>query len=155
MEWTDFFQFVNMTRGIVNNTLPPTPNPHLMTIGYSPINPNLAQVMGRAALKMDNSFALQAFPNASLLQSFAAAENYFINFEFDDELFGTVPLPKEINYAVRFPAELRRNDNLPNDFGGFSENWATNIRFGLDFLPGPRNSRADDGGQPPGYIRVR
>jgi hypothetical protein len=89
-----------------------------------------------------------------MLAAAAVAGNFFASFEFDDNLFGDVSLPSEINYAVRFPAELRRNDSLPNDLGGFSQNWGTNIRFGLEFLPGPREGRADDGGQPPGYIRV-
>lgn len=154
MEWQGFPEFINMTRGIVNNTSPPTQNPHILTIGYSPMHPSIDQVMSRVISRMDNSFELQGFLNSSMLATAAVASNFFISFQFDDELFGTSSLPNEINYAVRFPAELRRNDSLPNDLGGFSSNWATNIRFGLDFLPGPRNSRADDGGQPPGYIRV-
>lgn len=153
MDWVDFSSFSNMTRGIVNNTGPGIPNPHSMIIGFSPANLHLAQVMGRVADKMDNTFTVLPLPDATTLQTAALAQNFFINFEFDDALFGNVPLPREINYAVRFPAELRRNDSLPNDLGGFSENWQTSVKFGLDFLPGPRNSRADDGGQPPGYIR--
>lgn len=150
MEWIDETYFADMTRGISINTQ--APNPHRMVIGYSPDNPFLTQVMTRAAIK--TGIPSLAFNSSAALETATVGANFFINFEFDDSLAGNVPLPSDIQYAVRFPAELRRSDNLPNDLGGFSENWSTNIRFGLDFLPGPRNSRADDGGQPPGYIRV-
>lgn len=56
-----------------------------------------------------------------------------------------------INYALRFPAELRQGGVVVN---GFFDNWATNFKLGSDFVIGPRNEDRDDGGEPPGYIPV-
>lgn len=150
MEWIDDANFSNMTRGRSNNTA--ASRPHTMNLAFSPINPFLLQVVSNVANKMN--FGVQQFPNAQLLEGNAINSNPFASIEFADELSGSVPLPNNLNYAMRFPAELRRNDSLPNNLGGFSSNWGTNIRFGIDFIPGPRNGAANDGGEPPGYIRV-
>ncbi len=158
MDWVDESAFIQMTRGIVNNTIdqnPQVPNLHRMIIGYSPFNLNLHRIMTNVVARMDNIFTLLPAQNSSDLESNAILFNNFINFEFDDNLLGDVELPTNLHYAVRFPAELRRADQFPNDLAGFSSNWATNIVFGIDFIPGPRNPLASDGGQPPGYIRVR
>lgn len=37
---------------------------------------------------------------------------------------------------------------------GFSNNWATNLKLGSEFVVGPRNKEDNDGGEPPGYISV-
>jgi len=60
-------------------------------------------------------------------------------------------LPLVVNYAIRFPAELRQNTTVAN---GFFNNWATNLKLGSDFTIGPRNKDDNDGGEPPGYIHV-
>lgn len=152
MEWTDFDNFINMTRGRVNNT--EAPRPHINSIFYSPSNnPNIDAIVRNVAGTIE--FGTRSFPTASELEGMAISANPFLSIEFDDSFSGNVALPKNIEYAIRFPAELRRNDSLPNNLGGFSSNWATNIRFGIDFIPGPRNGVPNDGGEPPGYIRVR
>lgn len=61
-----------------------------------------------------------------------------------------VTLPTVINYALRFPAELRPNGSI-----GSSESWATNFKLGNSFDIGPRNKEDNDGGEPPGYIKVK
>lgn len=60
-------------------------------------------------------------------------------------------LPNIINYALRFPAELRKNETVDN---GFFDNWATNLKIGGNFGDGPRKKEDNDGGEPPGYIPV-
>lgn len=152
MEWIDDAHFANMTRGIFNNTAGVPP--HQLTIAYSPINPFLQQIVNNVNDQMEFPNPILQLPNALALESTAFSQNPFVSIEFDDNLFGTVALPPKINYAIRFPAELRRNDSIPNDAGAFSSNWGTNIRFGIEFIPGPRNGASNDGGQPPGYIRV-
>lgn len=64
-------------------------------------------------------------------------------------------LPDVVNYAIRFPAELRSNDTDALNFAGFFFNWATNFRLSSEFSIGPRNKDDNDGGNPPGYIPVR
>jgi ATP-binding cassette, subfamily A (ABC1), member 3 len=152
MEWIDDAHFINMTRGIVNNTqgVPP----HRLFIAYSPMNPFLHQIVTNVNDQM-GFLGVIPQPNALELENNAIQRNPFVSIEFDDNLAGDVSLPSSIHYALRFPAELRRNDSVPNDAGAFSSNWGTNIRFGIDFIPGPRNGASIDGGQPPGYIRVK
>lgn len=60
-------------------------------------------------------------------------------------------LPIVINYALRFPAELRRNVTAAN---GFFQNWQTDFKLGDSFAIGPRHKEDNDGGEPPGYIPV-
>ena len=60
-------------------------------------------------------------------------------------------LPNVINYALRFPSEMR--NNVSNTQGGFTNNWLTNYKLGSDFSIGPRNKEDSDGGAAPGYIR--
>lgn len=55
-------------------------------------------------------------------------------------------IPIVINYALRFPSELR-----PVESG---ETWKTNFRISDSFVNGPRLKHDFDGGVPPGYIRV-
>lgn len=147
MEFIDTPSFDAMTRGILLNH-------NRSIIAYSPTSPPLNRIMARVAAELN--FAPFPLQNAQQLEAngINPGFNPFISIEFNDNLSGVTELPKNMHYAVRFPAELRRNDSLPNNIGGFSSNWATNIRFGIDFVPGPRNNASNDGGQPPGYIRV-
>ena len=57
-----------------------------------------------------------------------------------------------MTYALRFPAELRGLSKQEEAFTGFAYNWATNFKLTNEFLTGPRNRKANDGGMPPGYI---
>lgn len=61
-------------------------------------------------------------------------------------------LPLVINYALRFPAEMRTRDE--GTTGAFTNNWVTSYKLGSDFSIGPRNKNDSDGGTPPGYIPV-
>lgn len=63
-------------------------------------------------------------------------------------------LPVVINYAIRFPGELRSRSEKERKLSGFIFNWATNFKLSNEFAAGPRNSEENDGGSPPGYINV-
>jgi hypothetical protein len=63
-------------------------------------------------------------------------------------------LPDVINYALRFPAELRTNDEYLQKLGGFFFNWATNWKISDGFSIGVRNKDDNDGGNPTGYTTV-
>lgn len=145
MEFIDDASFDEMTRGMLSNF-------SNSVIAYSPMNPHLNSAMERTAGAIN--FELRGFANSQALEANALSFRPFVSIEFDDNLSGTMDLPKNVHYAVRFPGELRRNDGRPDNLAGFSNNWSTNIRFGIDFIPGPRNNASNDGGQPPGYIRV-
>ena len=129
-------------------------------IAYSPRGPVLDEMMGNVVSELNRGlnetsrFSGVGFADASTLEGNAITNNPFVSVEFDQILSGLTALPNDIHYALRFPAELRTDNPVLESMGGFTNNWATNIRFGLDFLPGPRNQLFDDGGEPPGYIRV-
>lgn len=57
-----------------------------------------------------------------------------------------------LNYAIRFPAEMRSDSSEAQQLAGFSYNWGTDFKLNEAFLIGPRNRRDNDGGIPPGYI---
>ncbi|KAG5683919.1 hypothetical protein PVAND_013177 [Polypedilum vanderplanki] len=124
-------------------------------IAYSPNNPVLNQIVKNAADQIFN-FSHISFSNQTELEGNALTASPFVSIEFDQSLANLQSIkdfPNNIHYALRFPAELRTENEILNEMGGFTSNWATNIRFGLDFLPGPRNGNEFDGGEPPGYIR--
>lgn len=130
-------------------------------IAYSPNSPVLDKMMenviteiNRGQAPLDIPFTMQAFSDPLALEGNAIANVPFVSVEFDQSLIGMTSLPDDVHYALRFPAELRTDNEFLESMSGFTNNWATNIRFGLDFLPGPRNQDFDDGGEPPGYIRV-
>lgn len=57
-----------------------------------------------------------------------------------------------MNYAIRFPGEMRSNNSGLLKLAGFFFNWATGTKLSNEFSIGPRNREDDDGGDPPGYI---
>jgi hypothetical protein len=63
-------------------------------------------------------------------------------------------LPRAINYALRFPAELRTNDEYLSKLGGLFFNWMTNFKLSDGFTVGVRNKDDNDGGNPTGYVSV-
>jgi ATP-binding cassette subfamily A (ABC1) protein 3 len=126
-------------------------------ITYSPNNPILRDIMFDVTSRInDFQFAPVSFPNPDALEGDAIARRPYASIEFDQSYQNFTSIedfPDEIKYAVRFPAELRTNITGSDVAAAFSQNWATNIRFGLDFIPGARNRNSRDGGNPPGYIR--
>jgi len=127
-------------------------------IAYSPKSPVLEEIMSNVVEKLNydpnSTWTAESFADPIALEGNALSTTPFLSVQFDQELAGLTVLPDNINYAIRFPGELRTSNELLERMGGFTNNWATNIRFGLDFLPGPRNPASADGGEPPGYLRV-
>ncbi|CRK89801.1 CLUMA_CG003438, isoform A [Clunio marinus] len=119
-------------------------------LAYSPENEVLGRIVQRAADQFE--FSVIAQENAVALQGYAMTFEPFASIEFEDSLKDIVELPAEITYALRFPAELRTDNELQQQFAGFAYNWGTNFKFGSEFTIGPRNPSFNDGGAPPGYI---
>lgn len=121
-------------------------------LAYSPNHVALAGLMQRVA--DEYRFDLHAEDNSSALESYAVTRNPFASIEFDDALGNSVDLvlPDDLNYAIRFPSELRTENEALRRFTGFFFNWATNFKVTNDFTIGPRNRNETDGGSPPGYI---
>jgi hypothetical protein len=61
-------------------------------------------------------------------------------------------LPNKLEYAIRFPGELRNNFNNPNPM---IFTWRTDFRFPVFQPGGARNYDYADGGAPPGYYAER
>jgi ATP-binding cassette, subfamily A (ABC1), member 3 len=61
-------------------------------------------------------------------------------------------LPDKLEYAIRFPGELRNNFNNPNPV---IFTWRTDFRFPFFQIGGARNFDYADGGAPPGYYAER
>lgn len=116
---------------------------------YSPSNPVLDGIVGNVSQKLGFTLPVIAFDNSLELLNSAQTMEPFASIEFEDSLQSIDALPFVINYALRFPAELRQNTTSAN---AFFTNWATNRKLGNDFAIGPRNKEDNDGGEPPGYI---
>lgn len=84
------------------------------------------------------------------LQRHLTTNNIFVGVEFPDEWINITELPKRFEFTMRFPYELRTNDEGP--FVEFY-NWFTKMLFPALQAPGPRNLKRNDGGLPPGYYR--
>lgn len=69
--------------------------------------------------------------------------NTICGIEFDDNLAGDVPLPKDIKMTFRFPGELRIFNPLQ-----FIANWHTDFLFPPYTAPGPRNPDNNEGASP-------
>lgn len=59
-----------------------------------------------------------------------------------------------VDYAIRFPGELRSRNADQLRLAGFIFNWRTDFTLTNEFSMGPRNKDDNDGGPPPGYIFV-
>ncbi|KAJ6635436.1 Phospholipid-transporting ATPase ABCA3 [Pseudolycoriella hygida] len=116
---------------------------------YSPKNDVLERIVSNVSVQLGFNGTVLGVPNSLELLNSAKVYEPFASIEFEDSLQSIVTLPNVINYAIRFPAELRRNQVVAN---AFFENWATDYKLGSDFSIGPRNRYEDDGGEPPGYI---
>ena len=151
-EVTEEFRYISLSTSIIGDVrfVPGVIN----QLAYSPKNPVLDDLVNKVSEKLEFLLPVEARENAMDLGNFASTRNPFASIEFEDSLSGIQELPAIINYALRFPSELRTNDSFLESLGGFSENWATNFRLSSGFTIGPRNRFAQDGGRPPGYILV-
>ncbi|CAK1547174.1 unnamed protein product [Leptosia nina] len=68
--------------------------------------------------------------------------------QFDDDLKGTLELPRDLKYSLRFPERPRLNSFFST--GGNS--WHSDDVFPFFQLPGPRFPNSWEGGNNPGYV---
>lgn len=109
----------------------------MTTILYSPMNPDLADIMQKTAQKLN--LEATGMPSAESMNFFLQNEMNLIQtvggIQFNDSLSGSVPLPKDLYAAIRFPGELRSlgvNPLVP-------ASWRTNFVFPRIQYAGPRD----------------
>ncbi|XP_063704504.1 phospholipid-transporting ATPase ABCA3-like [Culicoides brevitarsis] len=121
-------------------------------IAYSPTNNVLQKLISDAILTMNTSIPIRVDSNATAndLQRHLTTNNVFVGVEFPEDYATITALPKDFEFTLRFPYELRTTDS-----GAFVElsNWFTDLLFPAFQLDGPRNRDRNDGGLPPGYFR--
>lgn len=129
------------------------PNPPIdWAFAYSPTNPVLQQLISDSIANLNSSIPIRIDSNDTALdmQRHIITNNIFVGIEFPDAWRNIEKLPNKLEFSLRFPYELRTNDEGP-----FVENynWFTNLLFPAFQLAGPRNRERNDGGIPPGYFR--
>lgn len=116
---------------------------------YSPTNPVLNNLIVKAQDYLDTNQTIRIDSNktAADLAKYIQADNVFVGIQFPDSWENIVELPKKLEFSLRFPSELRTNDEAM-----FVEifNWFTESMFPAFQLDGPRNRERNDGGLPPG-----
>ncbi|KAL5277954.1 ABCA3.2 family protein [Megaselia abdita] len=127
-------------------------------LAYSPENPLLDKLVKTAAndLKIHRlpmlpnlwSVNTSAHKNSDELELYLKQNNILSGVQFQDHLVNITEYPKHLDFALRFPSELRSSSQYT-----FIFNWLTNQLFPTFELPGPRNKDDVDGGIPSGYIR--
>ncbi|XP_059614826.1 phospholipid-transporting ATPase ABCA3 isoform X2 [Phlebotomus argentipes] len=120
-------------------------------IAYSP-SPSPLDGLMNVVSEMLN-VTINALENSSVLADIMQTSprpRPFAGIAFDDEYASLGGLPDHMNYAVRFPAELRSRQNEEDILGA---NWQTGRLFPEFQSIGPRNRNHSDGGIPPGYYR--
>lgn len=159
---TNFIGGVRLTEGVTDQ------------LAYSPQNPVLQSLVSRVSLELDFPLPVEARESSLDLENWASIWVPFASIEFEDSLkvrwwnfqrslawirnsaFQDITeLPPVINYALRFPSELRTNNSILARLAPFTEHWSTNFRISSGPTVGPRNRFSADGGTPPGYIFVR
>lgn len=88
--------------------------------------------------------------NSSVLEQSLFQNNFIAGIDFGDSYADLKALPRQLDYSIRFPAELRTARATANVLYA---NWRTDLLFPLFQEGGPRNKDFDDGGIPPGYYR--
>lgn len=130
------------------------PNANLQ-LAYSPQNAFLQSLVEKVSTELDFNLPVVGRPDAVELLNYAQTYEPFASIQFDDSFKDITEFPATVNYALRFPSEMRKNQtNNRNSGGAFTDNWLTNFKLGSDFSIGPRNKDYPDGGEPPGYISV-
>uniref|UniRef100_A0A336MK43 CSON001010 protein n=1 Tax=Culicoides sonorensis TaxID=179676 RepID=A0A336MK43_CULSO len=121
-------------------------------IAYSPTNPVLDKLINDSISNLDTEIPIRIDSNETALdlQRHLITNNIFVGVEFPSEWSTITELPKNFSFTLRFPYELRTNDEGP--FVEFY-NWFTDLMFPALQVAGPRNRERNDGGLPPGYFR--
>ncbi|KAL9704634.1 hypothetical protein quinque_008152 [Culex quinquefasciatus] len=123
--------------------------PIQLMIAFSPRNSLLEQII-TASIGILNGPHLQPMPfdNASTMQNFLQNNNYLVGVEFPDSYANITTLPNHVEFALRYPAEMRTFVAVGTEFWN---NWQTNRLFPAFDVPGLRNPTSEDGGYPANY----
>ncbi|KAG5670263.1 hypothetical protein PVAND_000540 [Polypedilum vanderplanki] len=115
-------------------------------IAYSPQNNEIDKLMEvfKKDTRTENVTALAS--SADLELHMIKSHTYF-GIEFPDEYKFLKELPDNIEYSIRFPAELRRTNWEVNIY----YNWHTDTLFPFKQFGGARNSHVSHDGVPSGY----
>uniref|UniRef100_A0A8D8MPF5 ATP-binding cassette sub-family A member 3 n=2 Tax=Culex pipiens TaxID=7175 RepID=A0A8D8MPF5_CULPI len=114
----------------------------LREVAFSPQNPLLERIVGRAAESLNVTY--RGMPNARSLESSLMDNDTLVGVEFDDSLASAAMLPEKLTFALRFPGELRTS------FSNVFPNWETRLLM-VPFSPQLRFPYTDAGGYPEYY----
>ncbi|XP_037025654.1 ATP-binding cassette sub-family A member 3-like isoform X1 [Bradysia coprophila] len=132
---------------IGNTTFQPNLN---WRIVYTPNVPILDELLRGASNVLQLQTAVGVNSSKELSKTLVQ-QNLFVGLEFHNPelLSSPATLPKQLEYSIRFPSELRTSvyDNP------ILYNWRTNLLFPRFQILGPRNPNDTDDGIPSGYIR--
>ncbi|XP_052859763.1 phospholipid-transporting ATPase ABCA3-like [Anopheles cruzii] len=131
--------------GTIGNfdTIPPV----TFSVAFSPKNEFLGQFLGDTFTQevlSSRPITLVPVDNARELESLLMQQNFIAGIEFPDSYKNRTDLPERLEYALRFPSELRWS-------GWTFGNWRTNFMV-VPFVQGLRNPNQTDGGSP-SYLR--
>ncbi|XP_018787318.1 PREDICTED: ATP-binding cassette sub-family A member 3 [Bactrocera latifrons] len=115
-------------------------------LAFSPNNTFLEAIITEAAESL-NLEGYVVYPNASALETSFTTNNYLAGVQFDDSLRNITDYPRNFQFSLRFPSELRTATRT------LGWTWLTSKLFPLIDMAGPRNSEDNDGGLPVGYLR--
>lgn len=87
-------------------------------------------------------------PSSAQLAPYLRQKFAYAGIQFPDEYANLTELPDDLKYSIRYPAELRRTDNVINPL---YFNWRTDFLFPLFQPGGARNHHHPHDGSPSGY----
>ncbi|XP_053685902.1 phospholipid-transporting ATPase ABCA3-like [Sabethes cyaneus] len=125
--------------------------PITFTIGFSPTNAILERIVANSVQYLDEpTLNVMAFDNATAMENFLQNNNFIAGVEFPDSYVSIQALPEQVEYAIRYPAEMRSIFAIGSESWN---HWQTNRLFPQFDIAGPRAPFSDDGGFPANYHR--
>ncbi|XP_063703816.1 phospholipid-transporting ATPase ABCA3-like [Culicoides brevitarsis] len=121
-------------------------------IAYSPLN-DIYEGLLKDSIELiegGNELKIEGFANGTVLERHLANHSAFVGVEFPDSHQNITFLPLDLQFSLRFPAELRF---IPRGMPVERYNWFTSKLFPTFPEYGPRNFNDTDGGLPPGYCQ--
>lgn len=111
-------------------------------LAWSPCNKELKSVMDIVSKRLVKKGI--CYKNAdTMITIMQTSKKILCGVQFEDNMENITFLPKNINFTIRFPGELRHIQN-----GSFLSNWQTDLLFPIFSLPGPRNQDNNEGAIP-------
>ncbi|XP_055533387.1 phospholipid-transporting ATPase ABCA3-like [Wyeomyia smithii] len=118
-------------------------------MGFSPRNVILERVVENSARILgDSALQVMPFDNSATMGIFLQNENVIVGVEFPDSYLNIETLPEQVEFALRYPAEMRTHTVVGTESWN---HWQTNRLFPQFDIAGPRSPLRDDGGYPANY----